>query len=156
MCWVAIPCSCCAAIACDMGSQEESPVGSSQSPIGSIQSPIGSPIGSSQSPIGTTQGGEDSNQGTSTNSAPEGVADTFNEAEDVVEKANEEFQKLEEFVKHLFKEYQSSNPSTKSDNAGGGSSSFDVGLSSGHRDGFKKLLSEIASITSTHDESGGN
>lgn len=34
------------------------------------------------------------------------------------EKANEEFQKLEEFVKHLFKEYQSSNPSTKSDNAG--------------------------------------
>ncbi|KAI3491359.1 hypothetical protein L1887_44285 [Cichorium endivia] len=39
--------------------------------------------------------------------------------------------------------------------AGGGSSSFDVGLSSGHRDGFKKLLSEIASITSTHDESGG-
>ncbi|KAI3750895.1 hypothetical protein L2E82_21794 [Cichorium intybus] len=63
--------------------------------------------------------------------------------------------KLEEFVKHLFKEYQSSNPSTKSDNAGCGSSSFDVGLSSGHRDGFKKLLSEIASITSTHDESGG-
>lgn len=39
--------------------------------------------------------------------------------------------------------------------SGGGSSSFDVGLSSGHRDGFKKLLSEIASITSTHDESGG-
>ncbi|KAI3700512.1 hypothetical protein L2E82_45142 [Cichorium intybus] len=67
----------------DMGSQEESPVGSSQSPLGS-------PIGSSQSPIGSTQVGEYSNQPTPTNSAAEEVADTFNEAEDVEEGVTKE------------------------------------------------------------------
>jgi len=35
-----------------------------------------------------------------------------------------------------------------------GSSSFSSRLSSGHRVGFKKLLSDIASIASEHDDSG--
>nr|KAJ0211982.1 hypothetical protein LSAT_V11C400206210 [Lactuca sativa] len=36
-----------------------------------------------------------------------------------------------------------------------GSSSFGSSMSSGHRVGFKKLLSDIASITRDDDESGG-
>ncbi|XP_052621665.1 zinc finger BED domain-containing protein RICESLEEPER 2-like [Lactuca sativa] len=67
------------------------------------------------------------------------------------EKAKIEFQNLEAFVQTLFQEYESSV-------YGGsvpGSSSFGSSISSGHRVGFKKLLSDIASITRDDDESGG-
>ncbi|CAI9297092.1 unnamed protein product [Lactuca saligna] len=61
------------------------------------------------------------------------------------EKAKIEFQILEGFVTTLFQEYESIP----------GSSSFGSSISSGHRVGFKKLLSDIASITRDDDESGG-
>nr|KAJ0197142.1 hypothetical protein LSAT_V11C700359350 [Lactuca sativa] len=77
------------------------------------------------------------------------------------EKAKIEFQNLEAFVQTLFQEYESSNASKKrkSESVYGGSvpgsSSFGSSISSGHRVGFKKLLSDIASITRDDDESGG-
>nr|KAJ0209822.1 hypothetical protein LSAT_V11C400161450 [Lactuca sativa] len=77
------------------------------------------------------------------------------------EKAKIEFQNLEAFVQTLFQEYVSSNASKKRKSEGfyggsvPGSSSFGSSISSGHRVGFKKLLSDIASITRDDDESGG-
>ncbi|XP_023745566.1 zinc finger BED domain-containing protein RICESLEEPER 3-like [Lactuca sativa] len=77
------------------------------------------------------------------------------------EKTKIEFQNLGGFVKTLFQEYESSNASKKrmSEGVSGGSvpdsSSFVSSISSGHRVGFKKLLSDIASITRDDDESGG-
>nr|KAJ0227749.1 hypothetical protein LSAT_V11C100041260 [Lactuca sativa] len=69
------------------------------------------------------------------------------------EKAKINFQNLEGFVKTWFQEYESSHVSIKSKSQGvyGGSvpssSSFGSSMSSGHHVGFKKLLSDIASIT---------
>ncbi|CAI9283908.1 unnamed protein product [Lactuca saligna] len=70
------------------------------------------------------------------------------------EKAKFEFQNLEGFVKTLFQEYESSNASKKRKSEVPSSSSFGSSISSGHRVGFKKLLSDIASITRDDDESG--
>ncbi|CAI9286281.1 unnamed protein product [Lactuca saligna] len=77
------------------------------------------------------------------------------------EKTNIEFQNLESFVQTLFQEYESSNASKKRKSEGvyggsvPGSSSFCSSISSSHRVGFKKLLSDIASIIRDDDESGG-
>ncbi|KAE8707024.1 hypothetical protein F3Y22_tig00110387pilonHSYRG00637 [Hibiscus syriacus] len=60
------------------------------------------------------------------------------------EKAKVEFQTLEDFVRTLFKEYESTDPCARSYE----------GLSSEYRGGFKKLLSDIASIASENDDSG--
>ncbi|CAI9265007.1 unnamed protein product [Lactuca saligna] len=79
---------------------------------------------------------------------------------EVVEKAKIEFQNLEAFVQTLFQEYESSNASKKRKSEGfyggsvPGSSSFGSSISSGHHVGFKKLLSDIASITRDDDELG--
>nr|KAJ0208840.1 hypothetical protein LSAT_V11C400193330 [Lactuca sativa] len=77
-------------------------------------------------------------------------------------KAKIEFQNLEGFVKTLFQEYESNNAAKKRKCEGvyggsvPGSSSFGSSIFSGdHRVGFKKLLSDIASITRDDDESGG-
>lgn len=75
------------------------------------------------------------------------------------EKAKIEFQNLEGFVKTLFQEYESMKSTKRSVGVSGGSvsgsSSISSGLSGGHRVGFKKLLSDIASITSNDDDLGG-
>nr|KAJ0211586.1 hypothetical protein LSAT_V11C400228500 [Lactuca sativa] len=85
----------------------------------------------------------------------------FNKYWSVIHGAKIEFQNLEAFVQTLFQEYVSSNASKKRKSEGfyggsvPGSSSFGSSISSGHRVGFKKLLSDIASITRDDDESGG-
>nr|GEV15745.1 hypothetical protein [Tanacetum cinerariifolium] len=69
------------------------------------------------------------------------------------EKASNEIKTLEEFVKSLFKEYESTAPCTKAivfEDVGSSSSS-----SSSPRVGFKKLFSDIATIASQHDDSSG-
>ncbi|CAI9272384.1 unnamed protein product [Lactuca saligna] len=81
------------------------------------------------------------------------------DGDEVVENAKIEFQNLEWFVKTLFQEYESSNASKKRKSNGvygglvPGSSSFGYSMSFGHCVGFKKLLSDIASITRDDDES---
>ncbi|GJR66517.1 zinc finger BED domain-containing protein RICESLEEPER 2-like protein [Tanacetum coccineum] len=59
------------------------------------------------------------------------------------EKASIEIKTLEEFVKSLFKEYESTAPCLK------------VKESNGPRAGFKKLFSGIATIANQHDDSSG-
>ncbi|CAI9266349.1 unnamed protein product [Lactuca saligna] len=71
------------------------------------------------------------------------------------EKATIEFQNLEGFVKTLFQEYESSNASRKRKSQVPCSSSVGSSMSSGHHVGFKKLLSDIASITRDDDDSRG-
>ncbi|XP_039051009.1 zinc finger BED domain-containing protein RICESLEEPER 2-like [Hibiscus syriacus] len=70
------------------------------------------------------------------------------------EKAKVEFQTLEDFVRTLFEEYESTDPCARSYEGGvHGSSSMSSGLSSEYRGGCKKLLSDIASIASENDDS---
>ncbi|GJU47803.1 zinc finger BED domain-containing protein RICESLEEPER 2-like protein [Tanacetum coccineum] len=59
------------------------------------------------------------------------------------EKASSEILTLQEFVKSLFKEYESTTPCVK------------VKGVQGPRVGFKKLFSDIATIASQHDDSSG-
>ncbi|PWA41131.1 hypothetical protein CTI12_AA552020 [Artemisia annua] len=67
------------------------------------------------------------------------------------EKANTEIHTLTEFVKNLFKEYESTAPCAKVKEFEGVGSS--PSSSSGPRAGFKKLFSDIATIASKHDNS---
>ncbi|KAI3707482.1 hypothetical protein L6452_26051 [Arctium lappa] len=68
-------------------------------------------------------------------------------------KSTSEIEKLKELIYTLFQEYESSDPGARNITESVGGSSFSgSGSSASHRVEFKKLLSNIASITNQHDD----